>query len=78
VPIRVALRAGASLFLGSRAYVIERIAFERRLEAVEWWSRTPASRDYFRLLLRGSQGAAEALVYVDRNTKERFLQAIYD
>jgi len=78
VPLRVALRGGASLFLGSRAYVIERIAFERRLEAVEWWSRTPASRDYFRLLLRGSQGVVEALVYVDRSTKERFLQAIYD
>jgi protein ImuB len=78
IPLRVALREGSSLFLGRRAYTIERITFDRRLDAVEWWSRTSASRDYFRLLLRGASGVIEALVFVDRRSNARFLQAIYD
>ncbi len=78
LPLRVALREGNSLFLGRRAFTIERIIFERRLDAVEWWSSAPASRDYFRLLLRGSTGVVEALIFVDRQSRARFLQAIYD
>ncbi len=78
IPLRAALRKGGSLFLGRRAYTIEHITFDRRLDAVEWWSQVPASRDYFRLLLRGSSGVVEALVFVDRRSNARFLQAIYD
>jgi len=37
--------------LERRAFVIEAIRFEERLEAVEWWAPSPVSRDYFRLWL---------------------------
>lgn len=78
LPLRVALRVGGALFLGKRAYTIERITFDRRIEAVEWWSKSPASRDYYRLLLRGAGGVAEAWIFVELSTNARYLQGIYD
>jgi protein ImuB len=42
--------------LERRAFVIESIQFEERLEAVEWWASSPVSRDYFRLWLAASPG----------------------
>ncbi len=92
VPFTAALRPESAIFLGGRAYTIARIDFERRLEAVEWWSHRPTSRDYYRLLLlgepargeagergaRGETSVLEVLVYVDRQTGERCLQGIFD
>jgi protein ImuB len=34
-----------------RAFSIQTIKFEQRLEAVEWWASSPVSRDYFRVWL---------------------------
>jgi protein ImuB len=52
VPLTAALRPESVIVLGGHALTIARVDFERRLEAVEWWSRRPTSRDYYRLLLR--------------------------
>ncbi len=90
LPFTAALRPEAAIFVAGRAYTIARVDFERRLEAVEWWSHRPTSRDYYRLLLlgehdgrtsvggRGEASVLEVLVYVDRGTGERYLQGIFD
>jgi protein ImuB len=78
VRLHAALRAGATLSVERQFFTIENLAFENRLEAVEWWSGSPVSRDYLRLWLRNRQGVVEALVYVDRESGERYLQAIAD
>ncbi len=68
---------GSTLVLGHTLYTIERLRFEQRLDAVEWWSR-PVARDYVRLWLSSESGGMEALVYVDRQNGRRFLQAVGD
>jgi protein ImuB len=78
VPLRADLRVGATLTLGHELYSIERLSFEYRLDGAEWWSSYGARRDYLRLWLAGAAGGIEALVFVDRKTGARFLQAIVD
>ena len=72
------LRVGISVAIDRSLYTIEHLRFEQRLEAVEWWGRAPATRDYVRLWLQGSSGGFEAVAYVDRNTGRRYLQAVAD
>lgn len=72
------LDPGASVILGSHFYTVERVAFEQRLDLVEWWTESSTSRDYVRLWLRGSRGGIEALGYMDRVSGRRFVQGIYD
>ena len=76
--IRAALRQGATFSVGRGLYTIDRVVFEHRLDAIEWWSAKPAARDYLRLWLRSAAGVVEALAYVDRESGARFLQAIAD
>jgi protein ImuB len=78
LPIRAALRPGATFAIGSGLYTIDRVVFEHRLDAIEWWSAKPAARDYLRLFLRSASGVVEALAFVDRESGARFLQAIAD
>jgi protein ImuB len=78
LPIDVALRVGATLRIDHRLYSIERITFVERLELVEWWTGNPVARDYLWLLLRATDGVLEAMVYVDRDSGKRFLQAVAD
>jgi hypothetical protein len=78
VPLRTELRVGATLSLGRQLYSIEQLSFEHRLDGTEWWSPYGARRDYLRLWLSGVEGGLEALVFVDRKTGARFLQAIVD
>jgi protein ImuB len=78
VRVETPLEPGHLLSLGQRMYCIEKIAFERRLEAVEWWTPAPVARDYYRLLLASSEGKLEALVFVDRRTNQRYLYGIAD
>lgn len=68
-------------------FAIERLEFLARLDEVEWWTRTPSSRDYAKAwLVSGDEGnkrrtkaaCAEALVYVTRRTGEVFLQGYYE
>lgn len=77
VELSTVISAGSTLVLGHTLYTIERLRFEQRLDAVEWWSR-PVARDYLRLWLSSESGGLEALVYVDRQTGRRFLQAVGD
>jgi protein ImuB len=79
-PLRldIALRVGATVPLDRRLYTIERLEFEERLHAVEWWTKAPIARDYLRLFLRSTDGLLEALVYVDRESGKRYLQAVAD
>ncbi|MCC6216195.1 MAG: DNA polymerase Y family protein [Polyangiaceae bacterium] len=60
MPLGVQLEPGAMVTLGRRLYVIERVLFEHRLEAVEWWTGRSTSRDYFRLWLSGGSGPSPA------------------
>lgn len=77
VELSSVISAGNTLVLGHTLYTIERLRFEQRLDAVEWWSR-PVARDYLRLWLQSESGGIEALVYVDRHSGRRFLQAVGD
>ncbi|MCC6666076.1 MAG: DNA polymerase Y family protein [Polyangiaceae bacterium] len=78
VPLAAALRVGATLRIDHRLFTIDRIGFVERLEAVEWWTGAPVARDYLRLWLGSSDGGLDALVYVDRQSGKRFLQAVGD
>lgn len=77
LPFEAPFRAGATVFLERSCYVIAAVRFEARLEAVEWWARS-IHRDYVRLTLRGAAGTFEALAYLDRQTGQRYLQAVLD
>ncbi|HET9953452.1 MAG TPA: DNA polymerase Y family protein [Polyangiaceae bacterium] len=77
VPLHTALRTGATLVLGHRMYTIESLRFAQRLHAVEWWSQS-ISRDYVRVVLKGSDGVLEGLVYVDRDNGKRYFQGVAD
>ncbi len=70
-------------------FAIERMEHLMRLDGVEWWTKTPASRDYARAWLASGDAqargkgptravCAEALVYVVRKTGEVFLQGWYE
>jgi protein ImuB len=74
---------GAVIAVDGRLYAIERLNFVMRLDGVEWWSETPASRDYATAWLISGPGArpgggapttALAWVFVDRTTGEGYLQ----
>lgn len=77
VPLKAPLRVGSSVLIDRRLLIIESVRFEQRLEAVEWWSRA-IDRDYLRVVLRDGTSLCEALVYVDRETDQQFLQGILD
>jgi protein ImuB len=72
------LRTGVTVSVEHRLFSVERVRFEKRLDAVEWWTPEPVSRDYARVWLSGASGGLEALVYVDRNTGARMIQAFAD
>lgn len=78
LPFDAPLRAGATVSLEHRLYTVERAVFDRRLKSVEWWTKEPVSRDYWRVWLSGSRGGVEAMVYVDRSTGARKVQGICD
>ncbi|HEX6275215.1 MAG TPA: DNA polymerase Y family protein [Polyangiaceae bacterium] len=78
LPLDAAFRVGATVAIDHRLYNIERLRFEQRLYAVEWWTRAPVQRDYVRLWLRGHDGVVEALAFVDRESQKRYLQAVAD
>jgi protein ImuB len=71
-------------------FAIDRFTPLLRLDGVEWWTRSPASRDYMRAWMtsggslaekgKGTAKAAsaEALVYVVKRTGEMFLQGWYE
>jgi protein ImuB len=78
VPLDAAFRVGATVAIERRLFSIERLRFEQRLFAVEWWTRAPVERDYVRLWLRGQNGVVEALAFVERESNKRYLQAVAD
>lgn len=73
-----ALRVGTTVAFEQSLYTIEALHFEHRLHAVEWWNGAPITRDYVRVWLKGTDGVIEAMVYVDRSSGKRYLQAIAD
>jgi hypothetical protein len=77
VELSSVISVGSTLLLGHTLYTIERLRFEQRLDSVEWWSR-PVARDYLRLWLSSESGGLDALVFVDRHSGRRFLQAVGD
>jgi protein ImuB len=79
-PVRFegALRAGATVAFDRQLFTIEALRFEQRLHAVEWWNGAPVMRDYIRVWLKATDQLIEALVYVDRASGKRYLQAVAD
>jgi hypothetical protein len=73
-----ALRVGATLAFEHRLYTVDALRFEHRLHAVEWWNGEPVTRDYVRVWLKSTTSTIEALVYVDRASGKRYLQAVAD
>lgn len=78
MPVNGRFRVGELLPLGQQLYTITRVVFQRRLDAVEWWSKEPCSRDYVQLLLTSASGQLQVLAYVDRITQKRYVQGWYD
>ncbi len=72
------IEAGSFLAFGGQLYSICEVAFEYRLDSVEWWSGQNISRDYMRVRLSASGGQLDALIYKNRITGRAFLQALYD
>ncbi|HWP06122.1 MAG TPA: DNA polymerase Y family protein [Polyangiaceae bacterium] len=73
-----ALRVGTTVAFEQSLYTIEALRFEHRLHAVEWWNGAPITRDYVRVWLKATDGVIEAMVYVDRSSGKRYLQAVAD
>ncbi|HEX5101359.1 MAG TPA: DNA polymerase Y family protein [Polyangiaceae bacterium] len=73
-----ALRVGTTVAFEQNLYTIEALRFEHRLHAVEWWNGAPITRDYVRVWLKATDGLIEAMVYVDRSSGKRYLQAVAD
>lgn len=77
---------GATVFVGRAAFEIVRVAFDRRLDGIEWWSRSneAVSRDYLNVWLaarsHGSQDRSitEGWAYVDRATGQAFLHGLWE
>jgi protein ImuB len=78
VPFKAELQVGETVALDHQVFTLDQVCFERRLDHVEWWQGSGVSRDYWRVWLRSPVGDLEALVFVDRKSHDRFLQAIYD
>lgn len=49
--IHAPIRKNELWVIGERAYVVNDIHFEQRLESVEWWESSRVFRDYFRVWL---------------------------
>ncbi|HEX4336239.1 MAG TPA: DNA polymerase Y family protein [Polyangiaceae bacterium] len=78
IPFDAPLRRGATVSVEHRLYTVESVIFDRRLEAVEWWTSEPVSRDYLRVWLQNANGGLEALVFVDRGSGKRMIQGFLD
>jgi len=74
----VPLAVGSRFAWGRQVYTIEKLSFAERLDGVQWWTAQATHRDYSWAWLSGESGGTQALVYVDRRTGQRFLQALYD
>jgi protein ImuB len=51
IEIHAPIRKSELWVIGERAYVVQDVRFEQRLESVEWWECTRVFRDYFRVWL---------------------------
>ncbi|MFO0619722.1 MAG: DNA polymerase Y family protein, partial [Polyangiaceae bacterium] len=76
---------GSTVFVGHATFEIVRVAFDRRLDGIEWWSRSGVSRDYVNVWLAPLSGRpadgrsiAEGWAYVDRATGEVFLHGLWE
>lgn len=84
------ITVGATVFVGHTAFEIVRVAFDRRLDGIEWWihrreasAQSTLSRDYVNVWLahRGSaqtSSITEGWAYVDRSTGEAFLHGLWE
>lgn len=78
IPLNGPIRAGTLVPIGLQLFSIKQAKFEKRLQSVEWWSGTPVNRDYVRVWLENEDVGVEALLFVDRDTGQRFLQGVFD
>ena len=89
IEFKAPLQEKEIVVLEQRAFTIDSIRFEQRLESVEWWASSPVSRDYFRVWLsslsaspaaraHGRRDGVEALVYLNRDDGKKYIQALFD
>lgn len=80
IPVRVKapLTLGAAFVLDKELYSIEKCEFLYRLDRSEWWSKNSASRDYFKLKLKGPSTTLQAFAFRDRKSNACFLHAVAD
>jgi protein ImuB len=93
LPLAVAvprLEPGALVAVDRSIFVVDALDLEERLDGIDWWTASPLSRDYARVVLRGPAHEprpprgearalhAEALVFVDRTTGHTFLHGWMD
>jgi protein ImuB len=75
---------GSTVFVGHATFEIVRVAFDRRLDGIEWWARSEVSRDYVNLWLASpslagsGRSITEGWAYVDRSTGETFLHGLWE
>ncbi len=88
------LRPGALIAADRVMYLVDHLRLSARLEGVEWWGRSPISRDYARVQLHASHTLsgtrvaaglltertehAEAWVFIDRVTGRAFLHGWFE
>jgi protein ImuB len=90
-PLRLAgpPREGERLVIDGEAFVVRKVSFERRIDAVSWWTEDSPSRDYLAVELAASGARAPqrrgeeapstvAWVFVDRRTGESFLHGFWE
>jgi hypothetical protein len=73
IELRAPIRKNELWVLQERAYVVESIQFDQRLEAVEWWDSVRIFRDYFRIWLAAVEGRQMARNYPENYPEKHYL-----
>jgi protein ImuB len=88
-PLRLAgpPREGERLMVDGEAFVVRKVEFDRRIDAVTWWTEDSPSRDYLAVELAAARAqerrgveppSTVAWVFVDRRTGETFLHGFWE
>jgi protein ImuB len=81
-PLRLAgpPREGERLVVDGEVFVVRKVSFDRRIDAVTWWTEDSPRRDYLAVELAAAraQTSTVAWVFVARRTGETFLHGFWE